>query len=43
MKADTLGLLRRAGVTARSAAQTVGLDDVAFIPGEPITIRSDET
>lgn len=43
MRADTLGLLRRAGVTAQSAAHTVGLDDVAFIPGEPITIRTDES
>ena len=41
LKADTLGLLRRAGVSAESAARQVGLEGVEFIPGNPITIRSD--
>lgn len=41
-KADALGLLRRAGVEADSAAQLVGLENVTFIPGQPITIRAPE-
>lgn len=41
-KADSLGLLRRAGVTAESAAEIVGLSGVEFIPGNPVTIRSEE-
>lgn len=41
--ADTLGLLRRAGVTAESAAAQVGLPGLQFIPGDPVTIRPDET
>lgn len=43
MKADTLGLLRRAGVTAESAAREVGLEGLEFIPGEPVTIKVTET
>lgn len=39
-KADALGVLRRAGVDADSAARLVGLTDVKFIPGQPITIKS---
>ncbi|KKI20554.1 MULTISPECIES: phage portal protein [unclassified Leucobacter] len=39
-KADALGVLRRAGVDADSAAKLVGLTDVKFIPGQPITIKS---
>ena len=41
-KADALGLLRRAGVDAESAAELVGLQGVKFIPGNPITIRAEE-
>lgn len=41
-KADALGLLRRAGVEADSAAELVGLQGVTFIPGNPITIRAEE-
>lgn len=41
-KADALGLLRRAGVEAESAAELVGLTGVKFIPGDPITIRANE-
>ncbi|MGQ3385284.1 phage portal protein [Glutamicibacter sp. TV12E] len=41
-KADALGLLRRAGVEAESAAELVGLTGVTFIPGNPITIRTEE-
>lgn len=41
-KADALGLLRRAGVKADVAARTVGLDGLEFIPGEPITIRTED-
>lgn len=40
-QADALGVLRRAGVDAASAAQKAGLDGVTFIPGNPITIRED--
>jgi hypothetical protein len=43
LAADTLGLLRRAGVTAESAAAQVGLPGLQFIPGDPVTIRPDET
>lgn len=38
-KADALGVLRRAGVDAQDAARLSGLDDVKFIPGQPITIK----
>ncbi|MDN4644933.1 hypothetical protein [Arthrobacter sp. PsM3] len=38
-KADALGVLRRAGVDAASAAQQAGLEGVTFIPGNLITIR----
>lgn len=41
-KADALGLLRRAGVEAQSAAELTGLGGVKFIPGDPITIRAEE-
>jgi len=41
-QADALGLLRRAGVEAESAAELVGLQGVKFIPGDPITIRAEE-
>lgn len=38
-KADALGVLRRAGVEADSAAELAGLSDVRFIEGDSITIR----
>lgn len=41
-KADALGILRRAGVDAESAASLAGLEGVQFIPGDPITIRQQE-
>lgn len=41
-KADALGVLRRAGVDAESAAEQVGLTGLKFIPGDPITIREQE-
>lgn len=41
-KADALGVLRRAGVEAESAARLAGLDGVEFIPGSPITIKAPE-
>lgn len=41
-KADALGVLRRAGVDAADAARLAGLDDVKFIPGQPITIKTAE-
>lgn len=41
-KADALGVLRRAGVEAADAARLAGLEDVKFIPGQPITIKSSE-
>ena len=41
-KADALGVLRRAGVTADDAARMAGLDGVKFIPGQPITIKTAE-
>lgn len=40
-RADSLGVLRRAGVEAHSAARLAKLTDVQFIPGNPITIKSD--
>ncbi|MBG6083248.1 phage portal protein [Zhihengliuella flava] len=39
-RADALGVLRRAGVTADSAARLAGLEGVEFIEGDPITIRT---
>lgn len=39
-KADALGVLRRAGVDAKSAATLAGLENVKFIPGNPITIKA---
>lgn len=41
-KADALGVLRRAGVDAKSAAALSGLENVKFIPGNPITIKAPE-
>lgn len=41
-KADALGVFRRAGVDADNAARLVGLSDVKFIPGQPITIKSSD-
>lgn len=41
-RGDALGAFRRAGVEATSAAKLAGLEDVQFIPGEPITIRQNE-
>lgn len=41
-KAEALGLLRRAGVEADSAAELTGLTGVRFIPGNPVTIRAEE-
>lgn len=38
-KADALGVLRRAGVDAENAARIAGLENVKFIPGNPITIK----
>lgn len=38
-KADALGVLRRAGVEASNAASLAGLENVKFIPGQPITIK----
>jgi len=38
-KADALGVLRRAGVDATDAARLAGLENVKFIPGQPITIK----
>lgn len=38
-KADALGVLRRAGVDAHAAAKIAGLENVKFIPGNPITIK----
>jgi hypothetical protein len=42
LKATALGTLRRAGVDADTAAQLVGLENVKFIPGQPITIKAPE-
>lgn len=42
VKADGLGILRRAGVTAESAAQQVGLPDLKFEKGRPITMKYDD-
>lgn len=39
-KADALGVLRRAGVEASNAAALAGLENVKFIPGQPITIKA---
>lgn len=39
-KADALGVLRRAGVEADAAARLAGLENVTFIPGQPITIKA---
>lgn len=41
-KADALGVLRRAGVDADAAAAIAGLENVKFIPGNPITIKAPE-
>lgn len=41
-KADALGVLRRAGVDADDAARLAGIEDVQFIPGQPITIKTTE-
>lgn len=41
-KADTLGLLRRGGVTAESAAKITGLEGVEFEAGRPVTLRYDD-
>lgn len=43
LKATALGTLRRAGVEAGNAARLVGLEGVEFIPGNPITIRGEES
>jgi hypothetical protein len=40
-KADALGVLRRAGVESSDAARLVGLPEVKFIPGQPITIKQE--
>jgi hypothetical protein len=42
LKATALGTLRRAGVDADAAATIVGLENVKFIPGNPITIKAPE-
>ena len=42
LKATALGTLRRAGVDADAAARIVGLENVKFIPGQPITIKAPE-
>lgn len=42
LQADALGILRRAGVGADSAASKVGLTGLQFVPGNPVTIRSEE-
>lgn len=41
-KADALGVLRRAGVEADDAARLSGLENVKFIKGQPIAIKSEE-
>ncbi|WP_279402091.1 hypothetical protein [Arthrobacter sp. JCM 19049] len=43
LKAETLGQLRRAGVTSESAAEQVQLEGLKFMPGAPVTIRADES
>ena len=40
-KADALGVLRRAGVDSADAARFAKLEGVKFIPGMPITIKTD--
>ncbi|MFJ2618173.1 hypothetical protein [Glutamicibacter sp. NPDC087344] len=42
ISAEILGNLRRAGVTAESAAQIAGITGAEFIPGAPVTIRTTE-
>ena len=43
VRADAVGVLRRAGVDANDAAERAGLPGLKFIPGQPITIKqSDE-
>lgn len=42
LQAETLGLLRRAGVDAETAAREAGLPPLKFIPGNPITIKAPE-
>ncbi|GAA1323098.1 hypothetical protein GCM10020360_28160 [Nonlabens tegetincola] len=39
VKADAVGVLRRAGVDANDAAERAGLPGLKFIPGQPITIK----
>ncbi|MBL3699243.1 phage portal protein [Leucobacter luti] len=39
VKADAVGVLRRAGVDANDAADRAGLPGLKFIPGQPITIK----
>lgn len=39
VKADAVGVLRRAGVDAADAADRAGLPGLKFIPGQPITIK----
>lgn len=39
VKADAVGVLRRAGVEANDAADRAGLPGLKFIPGQPITIK----
>lgn len=39
VKADAVGVLRRAGVDANDAADRAGLPGLKFIPGNPITIK----
>lgn len=41
-RADAVGALRRAGVTAASSASTAGLPGLEFVEGDPITIRAPE-
>lgn len=41
-KAEALGILRRAGVEGDNAAKLAGLDGVKFIPGQPITIKTND-
>lgn len=42
VQADALGVLRRGGVTAESAAKLTGLEGVEFEAGRPITLRYDD-
>lgn len=41
LRAEMLGLLRRAGVTAEAAAKSAGLEGMEFVPGNPVTIREE--